>query len=373
MSRISLYSHRTMPLIHTDLHASKAPQVSVRPSVAIEIEWALATGERDDYRRDHPVLSAVYERHPDLQAQVRAMWSPSEATSCGGFMELMVLAHHGGLLFSTDANALLDRLGDLCLTVPVGSGDLPLLSETVEDRGAVLLRLARLRESSELRRQYVALVRATWEAIRVDWELTGRAAVEVAVAVRSELEAKGADWHEVARSECDVGELLDRTVAALGSDGELVVVPAFFTHKGLLVDLPGVVVVGVRTDSTGAEARARTETLARRLKAISDPTRLAMLDLLRSGPRTVTEIAAAFSLAQPTVSNHVKVLRDSGLVNDVREGTRRNLVVQHDVVEELLTNLHYVLSDRPADGPGASATGSAAADGGHRLAKSATE
>jgi DNA-binding transcriptional ArsR family regulator len=124
------------------------------------------------------------------------------------------------------------------------------------------------------------------------------------------------------------------------------VVPAFFTHKGLLVDLPGVVVVGVRTDTTGAQARARTEALARRLKAISDPTRLAMLDALRNGPLTVTEIAVAFALAQPTVSNHVKVLRDAGLVSDVRDGTRRHLIVEHREVEELLTNLHDVLSGR---------------------------
>jgi len=338
-----------MPLIHTDLSASNGPRVSVQPSMAIEIEWALASAEREDWRQDHPVLTAVYERHPGLEARVRSMWGPGEAISCGGFMELMVLAHHGGLLFSTDAVILLDRLADLCTTVPVSADDLPLLSETAEDRRVILLRLARLQESSELRRRYVALVRDMWEAIRGDWEMSGRVAVEVAIAARRELAAKGADWHEVARSECDVGQLLDQTVAALGPAGELVVVPAYFTHKGLFCDLPGVVVVGVRTDNTGAQARARTEALARRLKAISDPTRLAMLDSLRNGPRTVTEIAAAFSLAQPTISNHVKVLRDAGLVADVRDGKRRNLVVQTDKVEDLLTGLHDVLS-----GPGES-------------------
>jgi DNA-binding transcriptional ArsR family regulator len=140
--------------------------------------------------------------------------------------------------------------------------------------------------------------------------------------------------------------------SATCSTGVVVVVPAFFTHKGLLVDLPGVVVVGVRTDTTGAHARARTEALARRLKAISDPTRLAILDALRSGPRTATEIAAAFSLAQPTVSNHVKLLRDAGLVSDERSGTRRNLVVQHDMVEELIRSLHDVLSDHPSHAHG---------------------
>jgi DNA-binding transcriptional ArsR family regulator len=317
--------------------------------VAIELEWALASGEREDYRRDHMALAAIYERHPDLQARVQSIWGPGEAMSCGGFVEFMVLAHRGGLLFSTDAELLLERLDDLCATPPSDAADLSLMLETPEDRVVVLARLARLHESAERRRAYVDVVRDMWDAIRVDWELSGRGAVEVAVAARRSLAAKGADWHEVARSECDVGDMLEQAVAALGSAGEIVIVPAYFTHIGLVVDLPGVVVVGVRTDTTGAHARARTQALARRLKAISDPTRLAILDALRSGPRTANEIATAFSLAQPTVSNHVKLLRDAGLITDARSGTRRNLVVQHDVVEELISNLHDVLSDRTVD------------------------
>ncbi len=322
----------------------------MRASVAIEIEWALASGEREDYRHDHPVLARIYEAHPGLLTRVDGMWGPDEHMSCGGFMELMVLAHEGGLLFSTDAAELLDRLADLCAAPPRTPEELLLLSETDEDRRVILRRLELLHHSPDLRRRYVDLVRDMWEAVRAEWERSGRGAVEVAVAIRRELEAKGADWHEVARSECDFGDLLDRTVANLEPGGELVVVPAFFNHIGLLVDLPGVVVVGVRTDTTGAQARARTEALARRLKAISDPTRLAMLDALRSGPRTVTEIALAFALAQPTVSNHVKVLRDAGLVSDVRDGTRRQLVVEHDEVGRLLANLHDVLSDRADTG-----------------------
>jgi DNA-binding transcriptional ArsR family regulator len=342
-----------MPLIHADVPSSRAPHVAVSASVAVEIEWALASGERQDFRRDHPALEAVYGSRLDLEGRVRSFWGPGESVSCGGFLELMVLAHHGGLLFSTDAEALLDGLEALCAATSASIGDLPLLSETPDDRAAVLLRLARLRDSPERRLRYVALVRDMWDAMRPEWELSGRGAVEVAVAARNGLQAKGADWHEVIRGDCDLGPELERTVAALGPGGTVVVVPAYFTHKGLLVDLPGVVVVGVRTDTTGAHARARTEALARRLKAISDPTRLAILDALTSGPRTVTEIAAAFSLAQPTVSNHVKILRDTGLVVDEREGTRRNLIVQNDVVEELIANLHDALSDRTAHAHGA--------------------
>lgn len=342
--------------MRTTIASSDGPRISVSSSVAIEIEWALASGERDDFQKDHSILGAIYERHGDLQDRVRAMWGPGERVSCGGFLELMVVAHHGGLLFSTDADTLIDRLDELCLTVPGTSEDLPLLSENPEDRDAVWLRLARLKESSDLRQRYIALVRDVWDAIRPDWEVSGRRAVEAAIASRREMVAKGAHWHELGRDGYEFGDLFERLVADLGPDGAIVVVPAFFTHCGLLVDLPGVVVLGVRTDTTGAEARARTAALARRLKAISDPTRLAMLDALRREPRTATDLATAFSLAQPTVSNHVKVLRDAGLVSDVRDGTRRNLVVQQDVVGELLMSLEGVLSDSGSHAHGAAGT-----------------
>jgi DNA-binding transcriptional ArsR family regulator len=345
-----------MPLIHDDQPSTQALRVSVSASVAIEIEWALASGDRDDFRRDHGALDAVYGTHPDLQDRVRSFWPPEATASDGHFLELMVLAHSGGLLFSTDADTLLARLDDLCATSPRTADELPLYSETDESRAAVLLRLDLLRESPDLRRRYVALVTDMWAAMRAEWELSGRKAVEAALAARRGLQAKGADWHEVVRSECDFGGILDRTLASVGPDVEVVVVPAYFTHKGLLVDLPGVVVIGVRTDTTGADARARTEALARRLKAISDPTRLAILDALRDGPRTITEIAVAFTLAQPTVSNHVKILRDVGLVVDERQGTRRQLLVQHDVAEELMRDLNEVLSPRATPAHGVHAT-----------------
>jgi DNA-binding transcriptional ArsR family regulator len=334
-----------MPQILGDAAVRQVPQVSVHASIAIELEWALGSGGSEQFLADHPVLDAIYRRHPDLRERVAAQWGSDESMSCFGYFELLVLAHRGGLLFSVDADALLDRLNQLCTLDGPDPAEYPFLSETEDDAAAIRRRLVVLRESPERRQSYIALVREVWEAVRDEWSVAGRPAVEAAMVARRALQAGGADWHEVARSQCDLGPLLDRTVDALGPDGQVVVVPAYFTHKGLFVDLPGVVVIGVRTDMTGAEARARTESLAHRLKAISDPTRLALFDTLRRGPRTVTELASAFGLAQPTVSNHVKVLREAGLVTDARDGTRRTLSVGDGAVDELLTSLRMVLTD----------------------------
>ena len=47
----------------------------------------------------------------------------------------------------------------------------------------------------------------------------------------------------------------------------------------------------------------------------------------------------------------MKILRDAGLVSDVRDGTRRHLVVEQDEVAELLAGLHDILQDREDAGP----------------------
>ena len=57
--------------------------------------------------------------------------------------------------------------------------------------------------------------------------------------------------------------------------------------------------------------------------ALHDPTRRAVLDRLRSGPRAVGEIARGLPVTRPAVSQHLKVLKDAGLVADRSEGTRR--------------------------------------------------
>ncbi|MCB9587071.1 MAG: helix-turn-helix transcriptional regulator [Polyangiaceae bacterium] len=57
--------------------------------------------------------------------------------------------------------------------------------------------------------------------------------------------------------------------------------------------------------------------------ALSDPTRRAILARLAEGDATLTELAAPFDLAQPTVSRHLRVLEDAGLVNTQRDKQRR--------------------------------------------------
>ena len=59
------------------------------------------------------------------------------------------------------------------------------------------------------------------------------------------------------------------------------------------------------------------------LAAMSDPTRRAVLEMLREGPRSVAQIAKDLPVSRPAVSQHLKVLKRADLVFERRVGTRR--------------------------------------------------
>ena len=69
--------------------------------------------------------------------------------------------------------------------------------------------------------------------------------------------------------------------------------------------------------------------------ALGDPTRRAIFEQLRSGPRSVGELASSLPVSRPAVSQHLRVLSDAGLVAAERDGTRRLYRVAPQGVAEL--------------------------------------
>jgi DNA-binding transcriptional ArsR family regulator len=64
-------------------------------------------------------------------------------------------------------------------------------------------------------------------------------------------------------------------------------------------------------------------TNARAFAALSDPTRRQVFERLADGPRAVGDLAEGLPVSRPAVSQHLKVLKEAGLVTDRAEGTRR--------------------------------------------------
>jgi DNA-binding transcriptional ArsR family regulator len=66
------------------------------------------------------------------------------------------------------------------------------------------------------------------------------------------------------------------------------------------------------------------------LQALGDRTRRSVLEELRGGPRAVGEIAARLPVSRPAVSQHLRVLKEAGLVTERQDGTRRLYRVDPD-------------------------------------------
>jgi len=71
------------------------------------------------------------------------------------------------------------------------------------------------------------------------------------------------------------------------------------------------------------------------MAALADPTRRAVFERLRSGPRPVVEIARGLPVSRPAVSQHLRVLKEAGLVRERREGTRNFYSVNGDGLAEV--------------------------------------
>ena len=70
-------------------------------------------------------------------------------------------------------------------------------------------------------------------------------------------------------------------------------------------------------------------------KALSDPTRRAVLELLRNGAQTAGDIGAHFDMTGATVSHHLAVLKEVGLVSDDRQGKYIYYELNLSVLDEI--------------------------------------
>jgi ArsR family transcriptional regulator, cadmium/lead-responsive transcriptional repressor len=90
------------------------------------------------------------------------------------------------------------------------------------------------------------------------------------------------------------------------------------------------------------------ETKARLFRALGDPSRLAVLEALRAGPRCVSDLVATTELSQPNVSGHLAFLRECGLVAREQRGRFAYYSVVANEVESILASADVLVSVVPS-------------------------
>lgn len=312
-------------------------RVEAHASPTLELLYAyhriVRGGRQDPEKRDAHVrpfevlLRDLWRDHPGLLAEIQALVGP-DGTSHHEF-ELFVLAIELGYVHEEDPQRFLRDLPELperFLERPAdGPHAEPMDTETRQKVHAGIERLSGHGASEPV--QHV--LRRLWDVLSPAWREAGRAAVREAserfiTAFRQKGDVLAAlPAHHVAQFEASA----DKIRAAQSRD-RVEVIPLYFASQGGFVfHLRNAYFIGygIQVEQAFAHTEARVHDIARKMKAYADPTRLMLLTLLANyGPLTPTvgDLAAQLEVSQPTVSGHLRLLKDAGLVRLVKDGTK---------------------------------------------------
>ena len=87
--------------------------------------------------------------------------------------------------------------------------------------------------------------------------------------------------------------------------------------------------------------------ISKMLKAMSEPKRLRIVDMLSCGELCACKILEEFNITQPTLSHDMRVLVEAGIVKDRREGKNTYYSLNRDALETMHQNLGRMFEDKP--------------------------
>ncbi len=318
-------------------NSDQAASIGVTPSAPTELMWLIHN--LTAHHQLHGELGAQEGVRRSLGPEVDAFWADGQGHYSS---DIVVLAVRSGTLGDEDLGKFFESLGDAELYAgPLES----LRSETPADRGLIAGRFKRLRNDEALRRRYVAFLRKVWAEFEGDWRSVGRAAVVAEVAEWERSLKAGTPYMRVLRkSHLWKGRPdLDEMAEAAMRDGKLVLTPCWYGGSIHLLEIGGVIYLGRGIRYEQLEYRKVAAEVAASIKAIADPTRLAILLWLARRSASVTELADHFDLSQPTISAHVQVLRAAGLLDEKTAGRSAKLSASEEGVRRLLSTVERSL------------------------------
>ena len=307
------------------------PPVRVSVSAPLELMWLIHwTGAK----HAHKGFELMEGLRQALGSEVERLWdgeSPQSST------EMLVLANRSGTMLDPDLKRFFARLE---ASIQEG-GPLPsLLSESPAERELTRLRLQRLKSDTSFRKRYIDLLGRVWSEVRAEWEATGRAAAQAEAQRWSRTLEEGAPYRQLLKVQHIWPPRPDTDVFAdeAAAEGRLIMTPSWFGGHIHVLEFDGLVYVG-RGMRIGEPSLKQVATdVATSIKALADPTRLAILLRLAREPASVTEIARQFQLSQPTVSAHVQVLREAGLLEERTVGRSAQLSASEEGLHRMFAH-----------------------------------
>jgi len=281
---------------------------------------------------DASLLPGVGRLRGPIAERTRQLWQDGHP----GCTELLVCADLAGSMRDGDSERLIAWLR----SGAGGPADArELITETPEERAIIGARLQKLRLDRRSRDTYAGILGDVWALAAPAWVRHGRsiavdacAAWERRLVTGTSIEELVPPRHPLARADAGTVEhLFARRV-------EFALSPLYFcTSGGHLVDLGDYVHLGVAASDLLPTRRTRdADFIADRLRVLAEPTRVRILLEVLSAPAGVMELARSLRISQPTVSGHLKALREAGLIRKQRDGARGVFVASLRNVERLL-------------------------------------
>lgn len=309
--------------------------LKVAASAPLELMWLLHNAFAE-----HDLIGPYASQEPVRQEfgrPLKEFW----ADGVRGFTEVVVLAHRSGTMLDLDLNAFFERYD---IAAGAGVAVPSLLSESPLERQAVAERLHRLRADGGLRARHRELIEAVWNAAKREWGDTGRESTAAVVADWSKRlgPAPGIDAIKqlIERQEIWKGRpQYDAMVEQALVEGTLVLSPGWFYGDIHIVELDGAVYLGraIRVQEPIEKLRSCASSISSAMKALADPTRAAILLSLAHEPASITELARNLKLSQPTISSHVQMLRDAGLLEEKVAGRSALLSTNEENVRRYIS------------------------------------
>lgn len=325
--------------------------LEVLASPALELAYAfflLAQHPDPEKRRaEFGWVDDVYRRAPELPGAVAAFWGePAKRAGIDLFWMIAEL----GYARDRDPRRFVDELPELPEPLLERLGAREAADEDAELSALLAARLRALREPGRAA-AYQALLSQLWDELEPRWLAEGAPAVEAAKAELLErFEATGDVMAALPAHHYTQFEASAEKLRAAQAAGTLRVVPLSVAASGGFsfdVDNQHFLGFGLRSERVFSDLKARAERTGGQLKALADPTRLLLLILVaryEQLPITVSDLARQLGVSQPTVSGHLKLLRQAGLVRAEKSGTRTLYRLEKEALRTLLADAGSLLA-----------------------------
>jgi DNA-binding transcriptional ArsR family regulator len=320
---------------------------AVSASAASELAWILNLLTQTA-RYAEPALSELETnllpgigrlRGPVME-RTRELWRDGQP----GCAELLLCADQADCVLDDEPQRLFSWLSS---GARGDTGKYELITESPQDRATIRDRLGKLGGDARARETYLGILFDVWKLALPAWDRHGREVVgEACTGLRAKLN-NGAPVDELVPPRHPLTRADQPGVEDLFTRRpEFALSPLYFCMSGgHVVDFGDYLHIAVPASDLLPTRRVRDAAfVAHRLRVLAEPTRVRILLQAMSGPAGVMELARALRISQPTVSGHLKVLLDSGLVQPQRRGGRSVFVASRRRVERLLEDARATIA-----------------------------